>query len=327
MRTHTATQQPVERTVADRLAEWVASGLVSDSQAEAIRQHESEAGRSFEAGTRAGPSLVVEALGYLGALVMVVGAGILVGTSWSNLPVPGPLLLLGGAAALLIGTGFVVLRRPGAAAGRLRTVLWAAGVAATAGFMIVLSDDVLGLHDEDQVWLVGAVTALVGGTLWAVRRTEVQLLGFFVPVVLTTVGVALQLSEDENWPARATWVVGVLWAAASWVSWIKPRVAGVAYGAIAAVFGALSMRGDLGVALGVATAASVVGLSLLERDRVWLAVGALTLFFSIPRAAEAWFPGARSAALTFMLVGALLVAAAAWVARSGPRKGRDRSTG
>lgn len=325
MRTHTATHQPVERAVADRLAEWVESGLVSDSQAQAIRQHENEAGRSFEAGNRAGPSLVVEALGYLGALVMVVGAGILVGTSWSDLSVPGRLLLLGGTAALLIGAGFVVLRRPSAAAGRLRTVLWAAGVVATGGFMISLSYEVLGLYDEDQVWLVGAVTAVVGGTLWAVRRTDVQLLGFFAPVVLTTVGVALQLSDDENWPARATWVLGVLWAAASWVSWIKPRVAGVSYGAIAAVFGALSMRGDLGVTLGVVTAASVVGLSLLERDRVWLAVGALTLLYSTPRAASVWFPGPRSAALTFILVGALLVGAAAWVARSGPRKGRDPS--
>jgi hypothetical protein len=324
MRTHES-HSTLERSVADRLVAWVDADLISDSQAQAIRRYETGPGRLSEAGTRVGPSLVVEALGYLGALVMVVGAGILVGTSWSDLSVPGRLLLLGGAAALLIGTGFVVLRRPSAVAGRLRTVLWAAGVVATAGFMIVLSDEVLGLHDEDQVWLVGAVTALVAGTLWAVRRTEVQLLAFFVPVVLTAVGVALQVSDDENWPARVTWVLGILWAAASWVSWIKPRVAGVAYGAIAAVLGALSMRGDLGVALGVATAASVVGLSLLERDRVWLAVGALTPFYSTPRAASAWFPGPRSAALTFILVGALLVGAAARVARSGPRKGRDPS--
>ena len=192
---------------------------------------------------------------------------------------------------------------------------------ATAGFMVVLSDEVLDLHDEDQVWLVGAVTAVVGGALWMVRRTWVQLLAFFVPVVLTAVGVTLQVTDDETWAAGVAWAVGVLWAAASWASWITPRVAGVAFGAFGAVLGALSMDRDLGIALGVGTAAATVALSLVERDRVWLAVGALTVLYTIPRAADAWFPGQRSAALTFIVVGALLVGAAVWVARSGPRGG------
>ena len=255
----TPTHPSTDAHLPDRLTEWVGAGLLSEAQAAAIRQHEVEAGRARPVGERPGPSLVVEALGYIGALVMVVGAGILVGVYWPDLPTAGRLGILGGTAALLLGTGFVVLGRTEEAAVRLRAVLWAAGVVATAGFMVVLSDEVLDLHDEDQVWLVGAVTAAVGGALWMVRRTWVQLLAFFVPVVLTAVGVTLQVTDDETWAAGVAWAVGVLWAAASWASWITPRVAGVAFGAFGAVLGALSMDRDLGIALGVGTAAGSLG--------------------------------------------------------------------
>lgn len=317
----TASRPSTEVEAPGHLAEWVAAGLLSEAQATAIRQHEVEAGRLHPTDGRSGPSLVVEALGYLGALVMVVGAAILVGAYWPDLPVAGRLALLGAAAGLLLATGFAVLRRTEDAAVRLRAVLWAAGVTATAGFMVVLSDQVLDLHRADQLWLVGAVTAVAAGGLWLVRRTSVQLIAFFVPVLLTSVGVTLRFTDDETWAAGVAWAVGVLWAATSWASWIGPRVTGVACGALGAVLGALSMDRDLGIALGVGTAAATVALSLVERDRVWLAVGALTVLYTIPRAAEAWFPGQRSAALTFILVGAVLVGSAVWMARTGPGPG------
>ena len=69
--THRGSSQPLP----DLLEQWVAAGLLSAAQAAAIERHESGADRSVA--TRAGapgPSLVVEALGYVGGLVMVVGA-------------------------------------------------------------------------------------------------------------------------------------------------------------------------------------------------------------------------------------------------------------
>jgi hypothetical protein len=44
-------------------------------------------------------------------------------------------------------------------------------------------------------------------------------------------------------------------------------------------------------------------------------VAAIALLWTMPRAADAWFPGRLSAALTLMVTGGALVGAAVWVAR------------
>lgn len=72
------------QSLSDVLQEWVDAGLITNEQSGAIRQHEAKPHERRAALTLApspaiGPSLVVEALGYLGGVVMVVGAGILVG--------------------------------------------------------------------------------------------------------------------------------------------------------------------------------------------------------------------------------------------------------
>jgi hypothetical protein len=76
----------------DVLEDWVDAGLITTDQARAIRRHEAErAVRGGPVGAtpppEAGPSLVVEALGYLGGVVMLVGAGILVETYWTDVSV------------------------------------------------------------------------------------------------------------------------------------------------------------------------------------------------------------------------------------------------
>jgi hypothetical protein len=75
------------------------------------------------------------------------------------------------------------------------------------------------------------------------------------------------------------------------------------------------MGNDLGIALGLATAAATVVLALWDRNLAWLGVAALALLYTTPRAANQWFPGRLSAALTFIITGGLLVGAAVWVAR------------
>jgi hypothetical protein len=132
----------------DMLEEWVDAGLITNEQSLAIRQHEAEpqersATLALTPAHETGPSLVVEALGYLGGVVMLVGAGILVGMYWADLSVVLRLILIGATALALVGAGFAVPDRLGDAAGRLRSVLWAVGVAATAGFLGVFSAEVL----------------------------------------------------------------------------------------------------------------------------------------------------------------------------------------
>jgi hypothetical protein len=314
------TRQP-SPSVVDALEEWVEAGLVTPEQSRAIREHEAEHARPHAAVAvqrtpEAGPSLVVEALGYLGGVVMLVGAGILAGMLWPDLSVPLRLALIGATALVLIGAGFAVPDRLGEAADRLRSVLWALGVGATAGFFSVFTTEVLDRYDEHALVVVGPLTAVVAGVLWWLRHTWLQQLALLVPLLVTAVGVAMELtSTDSSWGGAAVWATAICWAALSWAGRLEPRVTGVAFGVLGAVLGALTMSSDVGIALALATAVAAAVLALWERSLPWLGVAAITLLWTMPRAAGAWFPGELSAALTLLATGGALVGAAIWVAR------------
>jgi len=308
------------------LQEWVAAGLISADQASAIREHqgrhrpeapEASAGRSG-GGRTAAPagSLVVEALGYLGGIIMVVGAVILVTLYWQDLPTAVRLLLVGATAVALVAAGFAVPTRLGAAALRLRSVLWALAVAATITFMAVLSTDVLDRQDESQLVVIGPCTALVAGALWWWRRTWLQQVALMVPLVLTAAGLAYEVGGlDTSWYGGFSFILAVGWSALAYTGRLEPRVSGVAIGGLVATFSALTIDTDLGVGLALATAATLVAVALWERSLPWLAVAAVSVLESAPRAAVQWFPGRLSASITLILTGGLLVLAAVWIAR------------
>jgi hypothetical protein len=308
-------------SLSDVLEDWVDVGLITDEQSRAIRQHEAQpherrADLSLAPAPESGPSLVVEALGYLGGIVMLVGAGILTGMYWADLSVAPRLILIGATALAMVGAGFAVSDRLGDAAGRLRSVLWALGVAATAGFFGVFSTEVLNRYDEHALVVVGPCTAVVAGLLWWLRPTSLQQLGLFVPTTVAAVAVGLELSStSSSWGGATMWSVAMVWAALSLAGWLEPRVTGVALGMLGAVLGAMMMDADVGIALALATAVAAGVLALWARSLPWLGVAAVALLWTMPRAAGAWFPGTLSAALTLIVTGGALVGAAAWVAR------------
>ena len=297
----------------DHLAEWVRAGLLTPEQADAIRTYEQA--RRPAAGTPR-QSLVVEALGYLGGVIMLTGAGILAGLYWSDVAVAGRLLLTGVAAAGLIGAGAAVPDRLGPAAGRLRSVLWALGVAATGALMAVVSTDLLDRHDEQALLVIFPPTAAVALVLWWVRRTWLQQLALLVPLAMSGTAVAVQVTSSDSAPGLVTWCVAVGWTVVAWTGRIPPRGPGLVLGGAATVLASMTVPGQQGVVLGLATAAGLLALALAERSLPLLAVSGLGLLESTHRAVVEWFPGRLSASLTLIAVGGVLVGAAVWVARS-----------
>jgi len=320
MRSNRVHHPAPSRSLSDLLDDWVDAGLITREQALSIGHHEAgspvpRAALTLVPTGPAGPSLVVEALGYLGGVVMTVGALILVGLYWSDLPVAPRLVLVGGTALALVGAGFA-MPDLGEAAGRLRSVLWAAAVVASCAFFTVLSNDVLHRYDEHALIVIGPATAAVAALLWWRRPTWLQQLALFGPVLLSAVAVGIQLtSPDSSAPGFTVWAVAVTWTLLAGAGWLSPRVMGVSVGVLGAVFGALIMNNDLGIALGLLTAVAMVALSLRERSLPWLGVAAIAMLYVSPRAAVEWFPGRLSAALTLIVTGGALVGAAVWVAR------------
>jgi hypothetical protein len=319
---------PAASHPSDPLDDWVGAGLIAPEQAARIRAYEVvRQDRPPHLTTVAAPpgptgtSLVVEALGYVGGVIMLVGAGILVGLVWADIPVALRLVLGAATALALVAAGLAVPDRLGEAAGRLRSVLWVLAVAATAAFFTVLSTDVLDRYDEDALLVIFPATALVATALWWRRRTWLQQLALLVPLVLSASALGVQVADSDSAPGIAMWVLAVAWTAVAWTGRLQPRVPGLAFGGVAAVFGAMTIASDLGIFLGLATAVAMLALALYERSLPLLAVAAFGLLQAAPRAAFEWFPGRLSASLTLIVVGGLLVGAAVWVARH--RVGKD----
>lgn len=78
---------------------------------------------------------------------------------------------------------------------------------------------------------------------------------------------------------------------------------------------------DAGVVAAVLTAGLLVGLSLVTRDPILLAVGALGAFQVLPVAVSRWFPDSVVAPLLLVLLGLGLVALAILVVRRQPHDG------
>ncbi len=321
MRTMLPVHAPAPRS-RDPLDEWVGAGLIAPDQADRIRAHEQARHDSSPRpavgsapAVTAGMSLVVEALGYLGGVIMLVGAGILVGLVWEDVPVAVRLVLGAGTALALVAAGLAVPDGLGAAAGRLRSVLWVLAVAATAAVATVWSNDVLGRYDEAALVVVFPPTALVAAALWRMRRTWPQQLALLVTLVLSAAAVGVQVAEPDWVPGISVWVLAVAWTAVAWTGRLQPRATGLAFGGVAAIFGAMTTASEPGIVLGLATAAAMLAMALYERSLPLLAVAAAGLLQAAPRAAFEWFPGRLSASLTLIVVGGTLVGAAVWVAR------------
>ena len=319
MRTRFPVHVPKPRP-SDPLDEWVGAGLLAPDQADRIRAHEQARHDRRPTVVPApagltGTSLVVEVLGYLGGVIMLAGAGILVGLFWGDIPVALRLVLGAATAVALVAAGFAVPDRLGEAAGRLRSVLWVLAVAAAAAFATVFSNDVLDRYDEDALIIIFPPTALVAAALWWMRRTWLQQFALLIPLVLSAIGVGMQIAGPDTAPGISVWIVAVAWTAVAWTGRLQPRATGVAFGGLAAIFGTMTMASEFGIVLGLATAVAILVLALYERSLPLLAVAALGLLQAAPRAAIEWFPGRLSASLTLMVVGGLLVGAAVWVAR------------
>ena len=109
----------IPHDLATRLQGWVGLGLITRAQADRIMAVERG---EHPAPARRPASILAEALGYVGGVLILVATAVLVGRFWADLGVTGRLVVTFGAVALLIGVGAVVATAgPG---GRLRAVLW-----------------------------------------------------------------------------------------------------------------------------------------------------------------------------------------------------------
>lgn len=238
---------------------------------------------------------VVEALGYLGGVIIVVAVGVLVANFWPDLPVPARLGVL------------------------LATVI------AAVGTMAYWASDVIEVPER---WLGMAITGtglVIAGIFWALHRFELQHAVFFVFLCAFAGATAFTISTPDPfspdvgpvvWPWLSVWTVGASWFALGAAGVLPNRELAMALGAIAAVFGGMVMvESPAGAVLAILTLAALIVASIFFRDFILLVIAALGTLMTLPAVIGIYFPGAMSAVIALLVVGSVLIAAAVLIAR------------
>jgi hypothetical protein len=181
-----------------RLAAWSDAHLITPEQAERIAQHElSTRPSSIATATSRRLPAFVEGLGYIGGILTLVGAVLLVARYWDDMPLSGRLALGLGAAGVLLLAGLLT-RESDPALVRLRWSLWTLSTAAAAITVAVgMNDAIDDVRGSAVALAVAAVVAMENGLLWRGRRRPIQQLLFLgsLPIV---VGATAALASDGN---------------------------------------------------------------------------------------------------------------------------------
>ncbi len=297
----------------DYLKRWRAAGLIDETTAESIRAFEA-AGSKKQPNEEERPSLI-EALLYLGLVVVAVGVFSLLAQNWDSLQSFARVAVIAVPAALALVLGFALRAsgdRPFVRGGH---VAWLLAVALTFGVVLVAFHEWGSNNDERNGLLVGGFVALVLAlALWAISESVPQV--FALAGAIFTFGQALGAWPDDYSTAIAgtTALAGGALAIAMTESRIfAPRWAAAPLFALVAAVGAYEsgIDGSLPWAetMSFVVAGALMALGLMRSNFAYLVIGVCLAFLSLVTLMFEHFQSDLGAPVALIISGALLVAA------------------
>jgi len=314
---------PAAVSMSALLDSCVADGILTADQAAQVlaRNEQLPPEPSPSLPTRPGTGLAVEALGYLGGVVVLVSTILIANLYWGDLNTATRTLVVGAGAALLLVGGLAVPRRLGDVGIRLRSVLWLVATATFAGFLVLLGAQALDLSGPDTAVLTTAGTTGLAAALWAAHRHLVQQVATMGALMATASAVLADVATPDSVPGVGAWAVAVGWFLLGWTDRLPPRRVVLDLAAAAAVVAAvMTLPTDWGFGLATGTVAVIVVTAVVQADLVLLAVGAAGTLLVIPSAVAEWFPDSTAVPFVLLGLGLALVGVAVWTARRRPAR-------
>ena len=209
------TAPPAE--LSDTLDRWVADGLLSAGQADAILEHERSAvtvpapdrRANLPAPARRIPAYA-EALGYLGGVLALAGLTLLVASYWPDMSTSFRLALSLVTTIALVGGGALVHEHIDPALASLRWFLWTLSSATAAVFTGVLMID--GLEVDTPAMVVAACAATVAftsGLLWWGHDRPVQEL-LFLSAAIVSAATFVTAVTNSGFGGLTAWLLAAV---------------------------------------------------------------------------------------------------------------------
>lgn len=274
-------------------------------------------------------SLLVEAVAYIGTVLVLAGVAAAFQRSWHRLGDTPRLTVLAVATVLFLGAGLFARRTREPALQRLTGVVWAVSVATFAG-----SVGVVGAHYElsgqAQFVLVATSATAYAAALWAAQHQALQESVLFLGTLVSVAAIVnAAVAEPDPWMvAVPIWAVALAWAAAGWWRRVAPWSVAVALGVVAALLAPATI-GDpnaLRFGLGIATAAAVMTVGVLVDLVPALALGAAAALGYTVGAVTYYFGGTLGVPASLAVAGLVVLAGALAAVRWRPGTGHGATT-
>ena len=281
-------------------------------------------------------SLLAEAVGYIGTILVLAGAGAAVGQRWDEISTAWRLAILAVATLLFLGIGVLVRSSSEPAFRRLTSVTWALSVAGFAGSVAVVT------QFYDAPARTAFVTIAIPSTayaavLWMLHRQAIQQAVLFGGVLLSTAAIVVRaVEEPDAWMiAVPVWAIGLAWAAAGWWRRIAPWFVAVAIGLLVALIAPATMGETSGLrfGLGLATGGAVMAMSVVAAFTPGLAMAAVAVLGYAVGAVTYYFGDTLGVPASLAITGLLVLTLAAvamrwhWFGRTRPPASRPPAAG
>lgn len=263
-------------------------------------------------------ALLTEAVGYIGAILVLAGISVAIGQRWEDIPNGGRLAILASVTAILLGIGWLIRGSVEPALERLAGVTWAVSVATFAGSIAVVNR-LYDTSDKTSFATTATSSAVYAGVLWLLHRSAIQHVVTFATVLLATASIIAGLvNEPDAWMiAVPLWAIGVVWAAAGWQGRTIPRLVAVPLGLLVALIAPSTIEEISGLrfGLGLGTAAAVMALSVATGFTFGLALASIAMFSYVVGAVTFYFGDTLGIPASLAIAGIVILALAAAAAR------------
>lgn len=273
-------------------------------------------------------SLLTEAVGYIGAILVIAGGVAALSQNWRDIADASRLAILAVGAVVFLIAGWLTKASTEPAFRRLSAITWVISVAAFAGGAAVINH-MADAHGKTIFLTVTTTATAYAITLWTLNRTAIQHLVMFGGILLSTAAIINFVVESPTSGIYgiALWMVSVAWALAGWSRRLEPWWAAAALGMAAALFApsAIGLMWALFV-FGIGTAAAVMAIAVYAKFTPALALGAIAMLGYVTGAVAYYFGDRLGLPSALALTGLLVLATAVGVARALPRMKRKPPT-